>query len=169
MSQNSLVQQLIKALNDKKQKVSFAESCTGGQLASQLTEIPGVSSVYNGSIVTYSNESKIQFLGVSSESLKNFGAVSDTVAQQMALGVKERFQTDWGISLTGVAGPTGGTPEKPVGTVWIAVAGKSVAVTDVVAQKFLFHGDRKQIQFQATQAALSLLLQNLGIGFKSEF
>lgn len=166
---------LIQVLLDRKQTVSFAESCTGGQLSALMTENPGVSAIYKGSVVSYANEAKVELLGVGHDSLHRMGAVSEIVARQMAQGVCHRFHTDWGVSITGVAGPSGGSQDKPVGTVWIAVAGpkldsskKSREEThnDLAeikeVKKYLFDGDRKQIQGQAVSAAQSLLLAALG-------
>ena len=159
-----LVHQVIQALLTHKQTLSFAESCTGGSLSAAITEQPGVSAIYNGSVVSYANEAKVELLGVGRESLTEHGAVSEIVAQEMAQGVRHRFHTDWGVSVTGIAGPTGGTQDKPVGTVWIGVAGPQFASSSldpaefVEARKYFFKGDRKQIQEQSVRAALSLLL-----------
>ncbi len=163
---------LIQVLLGRKQTVSFAESCTGGTLSAWMTEQPGVSAIYKGSIVSYANEAKVELLGVDHESLTQVGAVSEIVARQMAQGVRHRFHTDWGVSITGVAGPSGGSADKPVGTVWIAVAGlKLVAAAsqgtqeDLAefeeARKYFFKGDRKQIQIQSVQAAVDLLTNAL--------
>ena len=122
-----LVHQVIQTLLKGKQTVSFAESCTGGMLSARMAEVSGVSAVYMGSVVSYSNEAKVEIIGVGLSSLQAQGAVSQVVAQEMAQGVRHRFHTDWGISITGIAGPTGGSTEKPVGTVWIAVSGPSFA------------------------------------------
>ena len=122
-----LVHQVIQTLLKSKQTVSFAESCTGGMLSARMAEVSGVSAVYMGSVVSYSNEAKVEIIGVGLSSLQAQGAVSQVVAQEMAQGVRHRFHTDWGISITGIAGPTGGSSEKPVGTVWIAVGGPSLA------------------------------------------
>ncbi len=163
---------LIQVLLGRKQTVSFAESCTGGTLSAWMTEQPGVSAIYKGSIVSYANEAKVELLGVDHESLTQVGAVSEIVARQMAQGVRHRFHTDWGVSITGVAGPSGGSVDKPVGTVWIAVAGlKLVAAASqgtqedlaefAEARKYFFKGDRKQIQIQSVQAAVDLLTNAL--------
>jgi nicotinamide-nucleotide amidase len=109
-------------LLEAKQTVAVAESCTGGGLGAMLTSVSGSSGYFLGGIVAYDNEIKQQRLGVKAESLNQEGAVSGTVAQQMALGVKKQFQSDWGLSVTGIAGPSGGTAEKPVGLVYLGIA-----------------------------------------------
>lgn len=103
--------------------LSTAESCTGGYLAHLLTSIAGSSRYFIGSIVSYDNRLKKELLGVSEESIRTFGAVSEEVVRQMAEGGREKLQTDWCIAISGIAGPDGGTEEKPVGTVWIGIAG----------------------------------------------
>ncbi|MBQ9079528.1 MAG: competence/damage-inducible protein A [Clostridia bacterium] len=112
----------VRRLRERGMTVGCAESCTGGLVAKRLTDIAGCSDVFMGGCVTYSNESKIKLLGVDPDTLAKYGAVSEPVAAQMARGVRERLGTDVGISTTGIAGPGGGTPEKPVGTVWIAIS-----------------------------------------------
>ncbi len=107
----------------KGQTLAAAESCTGGALSAKFTAMNGASSYFMGGVVSYSNEVKNQVLGVRAEDLEKYGAVSEPVARQMAEGVRRVCGTTWGVSTTGIAGPTGGTPEKPVGTVWMAVAG----------------------------------------------
>jgi nicotinamide-nucleotide amidase len=102
--------------------ISIAESCTGGMISSRLTDIPGISKVFDRGVVTYSNNSKVQSLGVNQETLDKFGAVSRETALEMASGVKKLSGTDLGLSITGIAGPDGGTLEKPVGLVYIAIA-----------------------------------------------
>ena len=102
--------------------LSSAESCTGGMFAAAMTDIPGASEVFDRSLVTYSNDAKMQELGVSSETLEQFGAVSEETAREMAEGVRRVSGSDIGVSVTGIAGPGGGTEEKPVGTVWYALA-----------------------------------------------
>ncbi len=115
----SVVGQLLKA---KGQTLAVAESCTGGGLGSLLTEIPGSSEYFLGGIISYANQVKVNLLGVNAADLETEGAVSETVARQMAAGVKAKVGTDWGVSITGVAGPGGGTEDKPVGLVYIGVA-----------------------------------------------
>ncbi|HSB28143.1 MAG TPA: nicotinamide-nucleotide amidohydrolase family protein, partial [Pyrinomonadaceae bacterium] len=137
--------------------LSVAESCTGGLLAQRLTEIPGSSKYFIEGVVTYSNESKTRLLGVEPILLLEHGAVSAPVAEAMAEGIRSRAQTDFALAITGVAGPGGGTEEKPVGTVFIAIA--SEAGTE--HRKLKLPGDRNLIRWRATQAALDLLRRRL--------
>jgi nicotinamide-nucleotide amidase len=111
-----------KLLTNAQQTLSVAESCTGGGLGAMLTETPGSSSYFLGGVIAYSNQVKSALLQVNSQDLVKYGAVSDTVAQQMALGIKQSLQTDWGISITGIAGPSGDTTDKPVGLVYVGIA-----------------------------------------------
>ncbi|MEE4259390.1 MAG: CinA family protein, partial [Bacteroidales bacterium] len=118
----SLEEVIGKLLSKRKQNLSTAESCTGGYLAHLITSIPGSSSYYYGSVISYSNDVKIRELGVSPADLETYGAVCQQVVEQMARGVREKFETDYSLATSGVAGPDGGTKEKPVGTIWIALA-----------------------------------------------
>lgn len=136
------LQELIRSLRDQKLTLSFAESCTGGALSAFLTEQAGVSDIFLGSVVSYSNEAKVDLLGVRRDTLMQEGAVSESVARQMAHGVRRQLKTDWSVAITGIAGPTGGTPTKPVGTVCIAIAGPDFEDS----RKELFSGTRKDIQ-----------------------
>jgi competence/damage-inducible protein CinA-like protein len=138
-------------------KLAVAESCTGGLLAKRVTDLPGSSNVFVGGVVAYDNAVKVAELGVSADDIAREGAVSETVARQLARGVKARLGADAGIGVTGVAGPGGGTPDKPVGTVWIAVAVDDAAETQLVH----LVGDRRAIRERAAQVALSLLLRLL--------
>jgi nicotinamide-nucleotide amidase len=133
--------------------IAVAESCTGGLLASRLTDVSGSSAYVDRGVVCYSNRSKIDLLGVSESLIAESGAVSEEVARAMADGIRERSGARVGIGVTGIAGPTGGTPEKPVGTVAIAV----LADADARVRTFRLIGGREQIKFQAAQAALNLL------------
>ena len=140
-------------LRDKGLTVAAAESCTGGLLTSRLTDIPGSSAYVERSAVCYSNRSKVELLGVSQSVLDTHGAVSEPVALAMADGIKSSARADIGIGVTGIAGPGGGTPDKPVGTVVIAV----MTPWDENVSVFRFPGSREQVKGQATQAALNML------------
>lgn len=133
--------------------LSVAESCTGGVVAARLTAVPGASDTFQGGVVCYSNESKVRDLGVDPEAIARHGAVSESVAAQMVRGVVERFGTEAGIAVTGIAGPTGGTPENPVGTVWLAALADGR--TRVLQRRF--PGGRERVRQRSAQAALDLL------------
>jgi nicotinamide-nucleotide amidase len=137
--------------------VSVAESCTGGNIAHLYTEIPGSSNYFKGGVVAYSNEVKMALLGVKAGTLEKHGAVSKETALEMVAGVKKTLGTDYGIATTGIAGPDGGTAEKPVGTVWIAVSGK----TKTIAECFRFHHNRSRNIERTSQTALNMLRQLL--------
>jgi nicotinamide-nucleotide amidase len=130
--------------------VAVAESCSGGLLGSRFTSIPGSSVIFQGGVISYHNDSKIRELGVPAELLQEFGAVSEQTARAMASGVRARFGTTIGMSITGVAGPSGGTPEKPVGTVWVAVDIDG----EVQAVRASMPGDRNEMRYRSTQLVL---------------
>jgi nicotinamide-nucleotide amidase len=138
-------------LRQRRFRIALAESCTGGLVASRLTDVPGSSDYVDASLVTYSNAAKTRFLGVPESLIRANGAVSAPVALGMATGVRERTGADVGVGITGIAGPGGGTPEKPVGLVVIAVAGPGDAIS---VRTFTFPGERRLVKFQASQAAL---------------
>lgn len=142
-----------KLLLNKKATLSTAESCTGGLIAHKITTIPGSSQYFKGSVVAYANEIKEGILKVNSADLEKYGAVSETVVLQMAENMRKIYNTDYALAVSGIAGPDGGTKEKPVGTVWIAMA----TVDKVVAKKFLFGGERVRNIDWAYQTALNLL------------
>lgn len=144
-------------LKEKNQTISTAESCTGGNIASLLTSIEGSSNYFLGSIVSYSNEIKVQELGVKESDLNQVGAVSQAVVEQMAIGARSKMKTDYALSTSGIAGPNGGTIEKPVGTVWIAIAFDG----GVYSKKFMFEQNRSRNIKRASYAALSLLKRKL--------
>jgi nicotinamide-nucleotide amidase len=148
---------LIQNFRQKKLTMSFAESCTGGKLSALITELAGVSDVFLGSVVSYSNEAKVNLLGVRREALNNEGAVSELVARQMAQGVREKLHSEWSVAITGIAGPSGGTPTKPVGTVCFAVSGPQFEVSETK----LFSGSRIQIQALSAEYAMGLLLKSV--------
>jgi nicotinamide-nucleotide amidase len=140
-------------------KLAVAESCTGGLLGERLTNIPGSSDVFLGGVIAYHNDVKRNLLGVRTEDLDEYGAVSEQVALQMASGVREKLGADVGVSVTGIAGPGGGTAEKPVGLVWIAVHASGVK-----ARRFHVGGDRAEIRQRAAQAALEMVRRALSKG-----
>jgi nicotinamide-nucleotide amidase len=141
----------------KRCTISVAESCTGGLLGGRLTAIAGASDVFMGGVIAYDNRIKAEMLGVADAQLREHGAVSEPVVRAMAAGVRDRFRTSIGMAITGIAGPGGGTAEKPVGTVWIAVDVDGA----VVARRFNMIGDRDEIRRRSAQAALEMLRQAL--------
>ena len=139
-------------------KLSLAESCTGGMIGCMITSVSGASSFFMGSAVTYSNESKERILGVSHDSLVKYGAVSETVAKEMAEGSLKVYGSDIAASVTGIAGPNGGTPEKPVGTVWMAVTdGKRT-----VAYENHFEGSRDRIRELTSEILMVCIMEFIG-------
>lgn len=148
----TLVKELSEVLTEKKLKIVTAESCTGGGIAQALTGIPGSSHFFERGFVTYSNQSKQEMLVVSTDALTRHGAVSMVVAKQMAEGAINHSRAQFSLAVTGIAGPGGGSEEKPVGTVWIAWAGEN---KKTVCNRFQFEGDRKAVRQQATVAAIS--------------
>lgn len=149
------VRELVELAASSGLTVSTAESCTAGMVASAIAGVPGASSVLRGGAVTYVNDIKHRVLGVSSETLDGVGAVSSDCARQMAEGSLRLFESDAAVSVTGFAGPGGGTPEEPVGTVYIGIA------TDLEAraERFSFDGDRDTVRKMACRAACRLLLE----------
>jgi nicotinamide-nucleotide amidase len=141
--------------------VAVAESCTGGLLSQRLTAIPGSSSYFLRGAVTYSNDSKTHLLGVDPGLIAEFGAVSDAVAAAMARGIKESSSADLGISITGIAGPSGGTREKPVGTVFIGMAFEDAGALSARSHGYRFHGDRARIRLIASEMALEWIRRYL--------
>ncbi len=144
-------------LKSKSLTLATAESCTGGNIAHQLTLIPGSSEFFKGSVVAYSNEIKTGVLGVSAEDIENQGAVSQTVVEQMAKGIRRLMNTDFAIATSGIAGPSGGTPDKPVGTVWISVC----SADTLISREFRFGTLREQNIIRSTQAALLMLKEKI--------
>lgn len=144
-------------LGMKQKTIAIAESCTGGLLGGRLTSIPGSSSYFKGGIISYSNETKVELLDVSPYSLAADGAVSASVAEQMAKGVRKRMEADYGLGITGIAGPAGGTEEKPVGLVYISLADDS----EVQTSRYLFGRGRNRVRRSATQMALDMLRREI--------
>lgn len=153
---DNIAETLGERLSENGKTVATAESCTGGNIAHLITLVAGSSRYYKGSVVSYANEVKEKVLGVRAGDLQQYGAVSEEVVKQMAEGVKKLLKTDYAIATSGIAGPSGGSDEKPVGTVWIAVAGER----GCVAEKFLFNTTRDNfIERTSNQAILMLLHQ----------
>jgi nicotinamide-nucleotide amidase len=152
-----IVEALNAALARAGKRVAVAESCTGGLIAKRITDRPGSSGVFVGGVIAYDDAVKIAELGVTADDLQRHGAVSEMVARRMALGVAERFGAAAGIGITGVAGPGGGTAEKPVGTVWLAIALDG----QVEARLLSLVGDRDAVRERAAQEALSSLFRRV--------
>jgi nicotinamide-nucleotide amidase len=148
---------IVHSLTERKQTLALAESCTGGLIANRITNVPGASKIFPGGIVAYSNEAKQKFLGVRSETLKKSGAVSEAVAREMADGARKKFGADFVIAVTGIAGPGGGTKGKPVGTVFIALAGAFGIAVERKSNCFT----REKFKEITAQQALELLFLRL--------
>lgn len=145
---------LVELLKQKKLKISTAESCTGGLIASRITDVSGASSVFDEGVVTYANEAKTKYLGVSEQTIEKYGAVSSQTAEEMVNGLLKNMNCDVAVAVTGIAGPTGGTKEKPVGLVYIAVGVKcgDGILTDVTKNNFA--GSRDKIKFRTSTTAI---------------
>lgn len=160
---DTLQQALLTELQSRGRTLAVAESCTGGLVGALITEVPGSSAAFRGGWITYSNELKHSQLGVPRETLAHYGAVSGETAQAMALGALERSGATDAVALTGIAGPDGGTDDKPVGTVWIGLARREGGQARAEAQRYLFSGARDMVRDRAAKTALQLLrLQLLG-------
>ena len=157
MEKGNLVEAVADVLTSESCTLAVAESCTGGLMAKRITDLPGSSHYFRGGVIAYADRVKLDLLGVEEGVLAESGAVSEAVAAGMARGVAELFGTDVGVGVTGIAGPGGGTQEKPVGTVWFAVAAKGHVRTSHGS----FSGDREAVRERATQAALLLLYEML--------
>jgi nicotinamide-nucleotide amidase len=144
---------IVRLLTERNQTLALAESCTGGYLAHRLTNVPGASAAFHTGFVTYSNEAKEKFLSVSGDTLVRHGAVSEEVAREMAEGVRVQTDADYALAITGIAGPAGGTPEKPVGTVFIALATKTRTRVLNPVNRY----DRETFKYVTSQQALELL------------
>ncbi|MFQ5529254.1 MAG: CinA family protein [Gemmatimonadota bacterium] len=144
-------------LRERGETLSAAESCTGGWFGREITRIPGASDVFWGSIVAYSDSAKTELAGIAPELIRDHGAVSREVAQALAAGIRQRSGTDWAVAITGVAGPAGGSPDKPIGTVWIGMSGPAGASVRCLAAT----GDREDVRRSAVAAALQSLLETV--------
>jgi len=149
----TLEQRVGQLLSERHRTLALAESCTGGLISHRITGIAGSSAYYLGGVTSYANDVKVKLLGVTPATLEKYGAVSQETALEMSHGIRERIGADFGLSVTGIAGPGGGTPEKPVGTVWISIA----QAKNHEAKLFRFHGDRERIILGTSQAALNWL------------
>lgn len=156
---HELARQAGSALAEDGAMVAVAESSTGGLVGSKVTNVPGASRFFERSIITYSNDAKLDLLNVEIDTLEKTGAVSAEIARQMARGVRENAGTKWGVSTTGIAGPSGGTPEKPVGTVFIGTACFEDGEEFVSANRYEFKGDRLENKDQFARQALTDLIE----------
>lgn len=157
MDSGLLAEKLIEEAALRNVTIALAESCTGGMIAGVLTDVPGASKVFLGSAVTYSNEAKIDILGVDPDIINDHGAVSSYCAEKMAEGAKRIFRSEIALSVTGIAGPDGGSAEKPVGTVWFGISSNDATYTF----KKQFSGERALIRNSAVKTALEALLERV--------
>jgi len=153
----SLAEQLCSTLRQRGETLSAAESCTGGWFAREVTQVPGASEVFWGAVVTYADAAKTELAGVPVALIQAHGAVSPEVARALAVGIRSRSGSDWAVSITGIAGPAGGSPDKPVGTVWVATAGPS----GTTAELAMVTGSREEVRAGSVVFALNLLLASL--------
>jgi nicotinamide-nucleotide amidase len=158
--EKSIEEVIIELMQTRGKKLAVAESCTGGMIASRLVGVPGASNVFDRGFITYSNQAKHELLDVSQITLKKFGAVCEETAIEMAAGARVHSGADYAVSVTGIAGPDGGSTEKPVGLVYIGLATPETAT----AERFLFAGDRDANRRRATLAALSIIYRHLTQG-----
>lgn len=149
----TVAEKLVALFKARSLTCATAESCTGGGVGAAITSVPGSSAVFAGGVISYSNDVKADVLGVSRADLQRVGAVSSEVAAQMAEGVRKLLKVDFAVSLTGIAGPDGGSDEKPVGLVWFGLATKD----GVRTEKAIFRGDRARVREQAITHALGML------------
>lgn len=159
MDLSDLVKTLSDILRMKQLRISCAESCTGGLVCSLITDLAGSSDIFDRGFVTYSNQSKMDLLGVHQHIINQFGAVSAECAAAMALGALKNSEADLALSITGIAGPSGGSAEKPVGLVYFGFARRA---SDAVIDHQIFPGERQDIRFAAARAALELVLSKIG-------
>lgn len=153
----NLEKRLSEVLRSKNLKISLAESCTGGLISHRITNVSGSSDYFERGVIAYSNNSKTELLGVSKVILESFGAVSSETAKAMAEGVRRLSNTDLGLSVTGIAGPLGGTPKKPVGLVYIGLSSSK----STIVKEHRFQGSRDEVKEQSSEEALKMVLTHL--------
>ena len=153
----ALEETLRDLMRERRIKLACAESCTGGLVSNRITNVSGSSEYFPGGIVAYSYEAKANLLGVSWETLNTFGAVSEETVREMARGALKLFDSDIAISVSGIAGPTGGTPEKPVGTTWLGLVTKE----EEWVRQFVWNGDRDQNKHESSRAAIEFVIDYL--------
>ena len=153
----SMERVVVETCIKNRKKIAIAESCTGGLIGDRITNISGSSEIFTGGVIVYSNDSKVKILGLDNEGLNEFGAVSKFTASKMAENVKTMFNSSFGLSVTGIAGPNGGTKEKPVGLVYIGLASDK----DTIVEKYNFGKDRELNKIKTSQAALQILRKGL--------
>jgi nicotinamide-nucleotide amidase len=156
-AEEDLVGHVSRICKERGYTLATAESCTGGLVGKLCTDLPGSSEFYTGGVVAYDNRIKQELLGVRAEQLQTFGAVSEEVALAMAAGVRQRFASTFGLSVTGIAGPGGGTEQKPVGLTWLALAHPD----GTAAHRLILAGDREQNRLRAAYAAIDFLRHHL--------
>ena len=153
---NNIFEYIKDKLEERNQKITFAESCTGGLIASYFTKVAGSSHIFDGSVVSYANKIKSEWLGVDERVLEKFGAVSEETIQQMLLGILEISGSDYALAVSGIAGPSGATPTKPVGTVFIGVGDKN---GKFMVERVQLNGDRIQVQYQTMMNAIRIFIK----------
>jgi len=158
LNAHSLEAQVVRLLTERALSLAVAESCTGGLIGHRLTNVPGSSACFLGGVVAYHDRAKASILGVDEDVLSREGAVSEAVAVAMARGVRRLLDADLGVGVTGVAGPSGGTPEKPVGTVFMALADRS---GETVARQCRWEGEREENKARSAEAALEMVREHL--------
>lgn len=154
-----MVNELVNKLIEKKLVIATAESCTGGLLAKKITDVSGSSRIFEMGLVSYANRIKNEFLEVPNEVLNTVGAVSEETARQMAIGITKLAKSDIGVGITGIAGPTGGTPEKPVGLVYYSIYFKKE--DKLIVNKLLLKGNRDEVREQTTEIVIEEVLKNI--------
>jgi len=162
-----LAEKVVRSLAARKKMIAAAESCTAGLASAFIASVPGASNVFWGSFVTYTADAKVKTLGVQEELIEQYGAVSRPVALAMAEAALEKSGAFWAFSITGFAGPDGGSVDVPVGTVWIGVAGRDGELADCLrsdARMFLFAGDRNEVREAAVTVALQEILEQINRG-----